>query len=44
MKAQTKWRWLIAVYLFLAGVGGGAFVTGALADWTGWGKDIAFAQ
>ncbi len=28
MKSQTKWRWLIAAYLFLAGVGGGAFVAG----------------
>lgn len=41
MKSQTKWRWLIAAYLFLAGVGGGAFVTGAIADYAGWGAGIS---
>ncbi|MEW6366136.1 MAG: NrfD/PsrC family molybdoenzyme membrane anchor subunit [Acidobacteriota bacterium] len=35
MKAQTKWSWLIAAYLFLAGVGGGAYITGAVADFLG---------
>ena len=30
-KAQTKWTWIIAAYLFLAGVGGGAYITGVLA-------------
>jgi polysulfide reductase chain C len=31
-QVQIEWRWLIAVYLFLAGVGGGAYLTGVLAD------------
>lgn len=35
MKAQTKWSWLIAIYLFLAGLGGGAYVAGVLADFAG---------
>ena len=39
-KAQSKWGWLIAGYLFLAGLGGGAYVTGAVAGFLGeaaWG-------
>lgn len=35
LKAQTKWGWLIAAYLFLAGAGGGAYVTGAVAGFGG---------
>jgi len=35
MKAQTKWSWFIAIYLFLAGLGGGAYVAGVLADFAG---------
>jgi len=31
-QVQVEWRWIIAIYLFLAGVGGGAFLTGVLAD------------
>lgn len=34
-KPQTKWRWIIAGYLFLAGLGAGAYVTGVVADWMG---------
>ncbi len=41
MKAQTKWSWLIAVYLFLAGVGGGAFITGAISDLAGWSTELS---
>lgn len=37
LKAQSKWRWLIAAYLFLAGMGGGAYVTGVVADYLGEG-------
>jgi len=37
---QTEWRWLIAVYLFLAGVGAGAYITAVVADFMGW-TDIA---
>jgi formate-dependent nitrite reductase membrane component NrfD len=35
LNAQRKWRWLIAAYLFLAGLGGGAYVTGVVADFLG---------
>lgn len=37
LKAQSKWSWLIAAYLFLAGLGGGAYVTGVVADYVGEG-------
>ena len=33
---QTEWRWLIAIYLFLAGAGGGAHITAVTADFLGW--------
>ncbi len=35
LKAQTKWSWLIAGYLFLAGLGAGAYATGVIADYLG---------
>ncbi|MFH0915739.1 MAG: NrfD/PsrC family molybdoenzyme membrane anchor subunit [bacterium] len=35
LKPQTKWGWMIAAYLFLAGLGGGAYVTGVIADFLG---------
>jgi polysulfide reductase chain C len=31
-QVQVEWRWVIAAYLFLAGVGGGAYLTGVAAD------------
>jgi polysulfide reductase chain C len=31
----VEWRWLIAAYLFLAGVGGGAYLAGVIADLAG---------
>jgi polysulfide reductase chain C len=34
-QVQVEWRWLIAAYLFLAGVGGGAFLAGVVADVAG---------
>ena len=27
------WDWIIALYLFLAGMGAGAFVLGVIAGW-----------
>jgi formate-dependent nitrite reductase membrane component NrfD len=30
--AQTKWRWGVAIYLFLAGLGAGAYLIGVLMD------------
>jgi len=38
-QVQVEWRWLIAAYLFLAGVGGGAYLAGVIADIAG-GKDF----
>ena len=34
-QVQIEWRWLIAAYLFLAGVGGGAYLAGVIADFFG---------
>jgi formate-dependent nitrite reductase membrane component NrfD len=34
-QVQVEWRWLIAAYLFLAGVGGGAYLAGVMADLVG---------
>ncbi len=34
-QVQIEWRWLIAAYLFLAGVGGGAYLVGVIADFAG---------
>jgi formate-dependent nitrite reductase membrane component NrfD len=35
MKAQTKWSWPIAMYLFLAGLGAGAYTAGVINDFAG---------
>jgi formate-dependent nitrite reductase membrane component NrfD len=32
---QTEWRWLIAIYLFLGGVGGGAYTIAAINSFLG---------
>ena len=37
LKAQSKWRWGVAVYLFLLGLGAGSYVTGVFADFMGAG-------
>ncbi len=34
-QVQSEWRWIIAAYLFLAGVGGGAFLAGVVAAFAG---------
>lgn len=34
-QVQIEWRWIIAAYLFLAGVGGGAFLVAVIADFAG---------
>ncbi|OGF59509.1 MAG: hypothetical protein A2Y62_07040 [Candidatus Fischerbacteria bacterium RBG_13_37_8] len=41
LKSQTKWRWIIAIYLFLAGLGGGAYFTGVVADFLQWDPIIS---
>jgi len=35
-RCQRGWNWMVAVYLFLGGVGSGAYVVGALAGFFGW--------
>lgn len=35
-RCQQGWNWMVAVYLFLGGVGSGAYVVGALAGFAGW--------
>ena len=32
---QTAWGWLIAIYLFLGGLGAGAFLVAAATEWSG---------
>jgi formate-dependent nitrite reductase membrane component NrfD len=32
---QTEWRWLVAIYLFLGGVGGGAYTIAAINSFLG---------
>jgi formate-dependent nitrite reductase membrane component NrfD len=32
---QTEWSWLIAIYLFLGGVGAGAYTIGAINGFVG---------
>jgi formate-dependent nitrite reductase membrane component NrfD len=34
LEAQSEWGWKVAIYLFLAGVGAGAYLTGFVADLT----------
>jgi len=38
---QTTWGWLIAWYLFLAGVGAGAYIVSVLADFLGFKSKLA---
>jgi formate-dependent nitrite reductase membrane component NrfD len=33
---QTAWGWLVVIYLFLGGLGAGAFLTAAFFELTGW--------
>jgi formate-dependent nitrite reductase membrane component NrfD len=35
---QKDWHWEIAIYLFLGGVGAGAYVTGAVSGFLGWAE------
>jgi formate-dependent nitrite reductase membrane component NrfD len=34
-RPQQEWNWIIAVYLYLAGMGAGSFIIGMLIHWTG---------
>lgn len=33
--AQTEWGWLIAIYLFLGGLGAGSFLVASILEWAG---------
>lgn len=35
LQPQQEWKWIIAVYLYLAGMGAGSFIIGMLIHWTG---------
>jgi len=43
-QVQTEWRWIIATYLFLAGVGGGAYLAGVIADFWGGAAWVTVSQ
>jgi formate-dependent nitrite reductase membrane component NrfD len=42
--SQKLWGWKIAAYLFLAGMGGGAYVVGAVADYLSMPGGVALSQ
>ena len=42
--SQKLWGWKIAAYLFLAGMGGGAYVVGAVADYLSIPGGVALSQ
>ena len=39
LKPQKEWGWQVAVYLYLAGMGAGAFVIGLVMDWLGYASN-----
>lgn len=43
LRSQTEWGWNIAAYLFLAGVGAGAYAVGIMADYAGRWPGVAQA-
>ncbi len=40
VERQTSWGWIVAAYVFLAGVGGGLFLTSFILDLLGWHESI----
>ena len=38
---QTEWGWLIAIYLFLGGIGGGAYTIAAINWFIGGGEELS---
>ena len=41
---QNEWGWLVAVYLFLGGVGGGAYTIAAINGFMGEGAELSTAR
>ena len=37
VKPQREWKWEIAIYLYLAGMGAGSFIIGVFLGWFGYG-------
>jgi len=33
LRPQEHWRWIIAIYLYLAGIGAGSYIIGTVIDW-----------
>jgi len=42
LRPQKEWKEIIAIYLYLAGMGAGSFVIGTLMTWLGVGLDSSF--
>jgi formate-dependent nitrite reductase membrane component NrfD len=42
LRPQKEWKEIIAIYLYLAGMGAGSFVIGTLIDWTGAKSNLSF--
>jgi polysulfide reductase chain C len=36
LKPQREWKWGIAIYLYLAGMGAGSYIIGLIMDWLGY--------
>jgi formate-dependent nitrite reductase membrane component NrfD len=52
LKPQEHWGWIIAIYLYLAGMGAGSYIIGTIMDWfvhpsnivTIWGQSLDTAK
>ncbi|NWF92218.1 MAG: polysulfide reductase NrfD [Syntrophaceae bacterium] len=40
IRPQREWRWEIAIYLYLAGMGAGSFIVGLFTHWNGFGLSL----
>ena len=36
LQPQNEWKWPIVIYVYLAGMGAGAFIIGVIWDWLGY--------
>jgi len=52
LRPQEHWSWMIAIYLYLAGIGAGSYIIGTVIDWfvhpsrmvTIWGQPLDLAK